>query len=308
MNRYRAYGLAIASAWACPELWPDPAPADPPDLTIAPGPVPASLEGARVRAPKFEAAGDMVLLKTIRIADFLLAGGRTMTFQPKPNAVEGHVVHLMLGWATGVILLQRGAVTLHGSAVVMADGVHVFCGESGAGKSTLACHLAARGHRVLDDNAARLVPMAGGGFAVAPGARRLRLWRDVVEADPDRWAVRMSVPNTDDKFAFDPPPAWFTGDAARLAAIHIMRRGVPAFVHKPVPAGERVGLLWQHLFCLGFLPAIAEAGRIGAGLITVADRVPVRRLDIPPGMAAEAVADRIVASIPSIPEAGARSA
>ena len=192
MYRYRAFGLDIASAIECPEL--APGTAGPVDLTISVGAVPDALGPAAVHGRKFETVGQTMLLKTLRIADYLLIGGREMRVMPKPAAVPAHVRAFMLGWAMGAVLQQRGRIGLHGSAVATPLGVQVFCGPSGAGKSTLAHLLAARGYPMLDDNIAALSPTARG-TQVEPGVRSLRLWDDAITAYPSAWQGRETVPN-----------------------------------------------------------------------------------------------------------------
>lgn len=72
---------------------------------------------------------------------WLAADGRAAAIEldVDASAVAAALVRRVLPFAS---TLQGGTV-LHGAALLLPDGVHVFVGESGAGKSTLAAALAA---------------------------------------------------------------------------------------------------------------------------------------------------------------------
>lgn len=300
MYRYRAFGIEIASAIKCPEL--APGTADPVDLTITVGAVPTGLGPDAVHGRKFEAVRQTMLLKTIRIADFLLTGGREIRVMPKPAAVPAHIRAFLLGWAMGAVLQQRGRVGLHGSAVATAVGAQVFCGPSGAGKSTLAHLLAERGYPILDDNIAALSPTASG-TQVEPGVRRLRLWDDAITAHPSAWQGRETVPNTDRKFTMAPPVDRMQETALPLATVHVLERGAPRFAMEPVRGAARYALLRQQIFCPHFLPGTGASAAITSALIVLADRTPVVRVSIPDGLGAADLADRLSAAWPTRREA-----
>jgi hypothetical protein len=79
------------------------------------------------------------------------------------------------------LLLQRGLLPLHASAVELDGAAVAFCGPSGAGKSTLALHLVKRGHRLLCDDICA-IDMASGEPRLWPGLINLKLWRESLEA------------------------------------------------------------------------------------------------------------------------------
>lgn len=290
MHRYSAYGLEIESAIPCPEL--APGGDGPVDLMIRLGDVPTTLGEAAVRGPKFEAVGDTMLLKTVRIADFLLVAGREMSVMPKPAAVEPHIRAFMLGWAMGAVLQQRGRIGLHGSTVATPTGAQVFCGPSGAGKSTLAHLLAQRGHPIMDDNIAALSHRAGIA-TVHPGVRSVRLWDDAIAAYPSAWDGRETVPNTDRKFAMTPAAAHFHDAALRLATVHVIERVAADFVMEAVRGAERFALLRQQIFCPHFLPGTGAGRSTAQALVAIADRTPVVRIRVPDDLGAAALADRL---------------
>lgn len=76
-------------------------------------------------------------------------GRRAVMVEPPSGTMDvARSIRSVLPFASAL----QGGVILHGSAVAVPDGIHVFIGASGAGKSTLAAHLAALGlPQVADD-------------------------------------------------------------------------------------------------------------------------------------------------------------
>ena len=97
------------------------------------------------------------------------------TVQP----LTGEHWHNLASWvfdsALGYLLHLRIPANLHGGAVAMDGKAVAFVGDKGMGKSTLTAALIAAGYAMLTDDHVALWPREGG-FWVAPGAPRLRLW------------------------------------------------------------------------------------------------------------------------------------
>ncbi len=90
----------------------------------------------------------------------------------------------LLGVVLGCVLRMRGITCLHASVVAVDGAAVVMVGRKFGGKSTLAAALAQRGHAVLSDDLAVLVPDKDV-FLVQPGYLRMRLWPNSIAALPD---------------------------------------------------------------------------------------------------------------------------
>src|SRR5271168_4724942 len=145
MREYRISGLTVASELDLPgaiQVCPN---SERPDVTIRRATVPATLEGATTSGPTWEMAGEKFLLSVPCRARFLIARGQEIAVQLEPNATERDAAGFVLGPAFGILLHQRGALVLHGSAVASDGRAIAICGQSGAGKSTLAAALCREG-------------------------------------------------------------------------------------------------------------------------------------------------------------------
>jgi hypothetical protein len=122
-----------------------------------------------------------LLLLVEGVAKFLIAGGREITIECAPGADDDAVRLFLLGSAMGALLLQRGLLPLHGSAVGVNGGGVIFVGPSGHGKSTLAAALNHRGYPILADDVCVLDFDEDGLPRLVPSYPQLKLWADAVD-------------------------------------------------------------------------------------------------------------------------------
>ena len=97
-----------------------------------------------------------------------------------PLTLEDTATYL-LGPVMGFVMLLRGVVCLHASAVAIGDKAIALLGPAGSGKSTTAAAFAARGYSVLAEDVVTLDDR-GDQFLVRPGYPCIRLWPAAVKA------------------------------------------------------------------------------------------------------------------------------
>ena len=126
-------------------------------------------------------------------------GGRIWTSWPDPWTLEDVATYL-LGPILGFTLRLRGVTCLHASAVALDGWAVALLGPPGAGKSTLAASFAMRGLPVISDDVLAL-SHHDGRFVVEPGAPRIRLWPESVQAlYGSREALPRLTPTWDKRF------------------------------------------------------------------------------------------------------------
>lgn len=97
-----------------------------------------------------------------------------------PLTLEDTATYL-LGPVMGFVMLLRGVVCLHASAVAVGDEAIALLGPAGSGKSTTAAAFAQHGYRVLAEDVVTLDDR-GDHFLVRPGYPCIRLWPAAVKA------------------------------------------------------------------------------------------------------------------------------
>jgi hypothetical protein len=108
------------------------------------------------------------------------AGTRVWCRWPDSLTLEDAATYL-LGPVMGFVLLLRGVICLHASAVAVDGKAVAIAGPAEAGKSTAAAALAGLGYPVLSDDVVTLDDRAGA-LLVQPGYPFIRLWPGSVEA------------------------------------------------------------------------------------------------------------------------------
>ncbi|MFN2407652.1 MAG: serine/threonine protein kinase [Pyrinomonadaceae bacterium] len=106
------------------------------------------------------------------------AGREIWSDWPEPLTLEDASTYL-LGPVMGFVLLLRGLVCLHASAIVVDGQAIAMVGPAGAGKSTTAAAFAARGFNVLAEDVVTLDDRfgdRGDSFFVRPAYPCIRLW------------------------------------------------------------------------------------------------------------------------------------
>lgn len=145
MNRYRVYGLTLATTLTLPELQPERS-GVPADVVI---------EVEHEAAPPDKRYSLDVQLDDIRFENEILqmrAIGGTSLIVHANDLGNPAVRQYVVGPGLAMILLQRGLTLLHASAVAIDGGAYAFAADSGVGKSTLAAALYARGHELITDD------------------------------------------------------------------------------------------------------------------------------------------------------------
>lgn len=110
-----------------------------------------------------------------------LYGASRISVTPGPEW-DGVPPPAFYGTITAALLVARGRLPIHGSAVALGEKAVLLCGHSGAGKSTLTAALLAGGAKLLsDDLSAIQAPDAGRRATLFAGRRAVRLFPDLAE-------------------------------------------------------------------------------------------------------------------------------
>jgi len=114
--------------------------------------------------------------------EFLIdrAGTEVWAQWTEPLTLEDTTTYL-LGPVMGFVMLLRGVVCLHASAIAVGDKAIALLGPAGSGKSTTAAAFSDRGYRVLAEDLVTLDDR-GEHFFVRPGYPCIRLWPASVKA------------------------------------------------------------------------------------------------------------------------------
>lgn len=183
---YSAYDLTIQSEFELPELVRVESHGRTPDVVIHSGNVEAVPEGEGIGGDsprRIEAKPDICRLTYDGIGSFLLTDGDRIRVDLESSAISENKIfrRLLENELMALVLLQRGLLVLHASAVSINGTAALFLGDRGAGKSTTAAAFHAQGYPLLEDDTVG-IRFDDGTPVVVPGVPQLRLSPDAVDA------------------------------------------------------------------------------------------------------------------------------
>lgn len=177
MNSMKPFGLAIQSEIRLPGCH---ATGELPDVTVRYGGVPDLLPDAVMTRVCTQIRPGRFLLRLDGVAKYLVEEGSRITIEPAPGATDDEIRLFLMAAVWSALLLQRGLLPLHGSAVQVQNGAVILAGPSGNGKSTLAAALAEQGYPVLADELCALSVSADSLPLLLPGFPQMLLWEDAL--------------------------------------------------------------------------------------------------------------------------------
>ena len=271
---YSLFGLRLRSEIALPDL--PQIPADSAfDVTLREAPI-ASGE----RRPGLHALDKGVLLVIESVARYFITADE-IAVERAAGAPTQNVRLYLLGSAMGCLLHMRGVFALHANAVEFSGTAAAFMGASGDGKSTLAAWFADKGYRVLADDVCAVRFNVEGEPTVSPGLRRLRLWKDAIEA---RGLVtskfRKSYAGIDEFEKYDVPlaPEMQTTHGCLLRAIYVLGRSDQPSI-TGVQGRDALELLFNHTYRGQYLDRVGSARQHWTSCVRLVAAVPVFRFE-----------------------------
>jgi len=185
MNSYQVFGGVLRSELEFPEL--DRATRGEPDwtLTVTTSPAPDAPLGEPLGEDKVDQGvmvrsyvtprGFRLVYEDTGVFDITAEGREVRWYRPESADLEAGRLDV-LGRVLALALHASGWLSLHGSAVAMADGAVAFLAPKGNGKSTLAFALMRAGAALMTDDT--VVIGSGSPATVRPGVQSVRLFQD----------------------------------------------------------------------------------------------------------------------------------
>jgi hypothetical protein len=180
---YSVCGLSIGSALELPHLIPIKV-GD--DVRIEFGNVPDLLPGAKQIETRAQVTRDQALLTCGDLGRVLVRYGHEIIIDPSSNIEDPQFRNFLLGSPLGMILHQRGTLTLHANLLAYNGNAVAFMGRSGMGKSTITAALQKLGYVVVSDDICAITLASPSRAVVFPCYPRLKLNEDSLKALGER--------------------------------------------------------------------------------------------------------------------------
>lgn len=282
MNRYRAFGLTIASDFPL-DVLPADGNAGEADLVIERGTIdyPLPPPGSR-GAFDFTAPGGVVMIWP-GMAGFRILGPQRVRVEQYPDAPDTLLIFAVLGPVMAWVLHLRGLFLLHGSAVAIGGKSVCLMGDKMAGKSTTAASFVRAGHRLVTDDLLVIDPKAPQSRRVIPGYPQLKLTETA--AEQIRLAGAQALPLVSelaDKRQYRLSD--FHQEPLGLDHVFVLKRGGDVPRVEPLPFADAVAALARFNYITRFSTAPfskAERAAHFRSCVALAQSAEVARLHVP---------------------------
>ncbi len=250
MFYYRAYNLVIRSEVECPEFSPVAiSPGVVPDVTIRYGDTPARLANPRSNYDDaYVIPNQHLILLNDNGTRIWVRDGKEIVVTHPERCLDSDDRMWLLDTCFGVLLHQRGALVLHGSAIETRRGVVAFVGASGNGKSTTAAVFHDRGYNLMADDICAITLDKDNRPLAAPSFPRLKLWEDMtVHLGKDPKELSRLQPH-EEKYGV-PVVHRFAAQAGTLDTVYVLGLSNAAEVSlRPLAGGEKLSALLNNIY------------------------------------------------------------
>lgn len=278
---YTAFGLNICSDMCLPELLPGECTDD---VCIICGNVPTKIDDAIWKYANFQLSNRELLFYVKGIAHYYVADGKKIIVQMDDDADVDSVKLYLLGTVLGTILLQRGILAIHGSAVVIDGRCIIFSGCSGAGKSTLSSTFRMMGYPFIADDVSVVSISKDGIPWVYPGYPQQKLCHDSLETMGVKVSNLTLIDASTEKYAV-PVKNDFINEPIQLAAICELKPleccGIEV---KQLLGVEKLKMLISNIYRNELLDCIGMKPEYFKQCLQVTNTVPFFRLERPKGI------------------------
>jgi hypothetical protein len=171
---YKAFGFNISSDFELDGLLPADGPSD---VHVINGHVPVCFPDPENAYSYVSDGKEMFAFRIEDIGAYLIRNGSEIIVEKGPDSTSEGYALFILGTCMGALLMQRGLLPIHGSALSLENKDIIITGHSGAGKSTLTAYLYKMGYSFLADDISAL-RFEDGEARIMPAFPRQKLWRD----------------------------------------------------------------------------------------------------------------------------------
>ncbi|PFP29481.1 aldolase [Bacillus sp. AFS073361] len=178
---FRAFGLSLLSDINLPELPTIIELKEKVDVVIEINDLTNEWNELVPKNAKYLVKKNIILFMIPNTAIFYIKEGKKIIVAPMNGADEGKIRLYLLGTCMGALLIQRGIMPLHGSAVEIEGKAYAIIGDSGAGKSTLASAFLSKGYKMLSDDVVPVFFSQDDIPYVTPSYPQQKLWKESLD-------------------------------------------------------------------------------------------------------------------------------
>ncbi len=256
-KKYWAFGLNILSEISLPEIAMIKNQYENPDVIIQIDDLSILWVSLAKHPYSFIIKKDFVMFQIPNVAIYLIEDGKKITVTPLVNANEDQIRLFILGTCIGALLMQRGILPLHGSAIEIDGRAYAIVGESGAGKSTLAAALMNSGYKLLSDDVIAVTISEEDHLPfIIPSYPQQKLWQESLDYFGMESAKLKPIYQRETKYTVPVSEKFFSAPLP-LAGVFELDKGKYSQIEMvPIDILERLNTLLNHTYRNFLIPEL----------------------------------------------------
>lgn len=247
---YKAFGLNLESDLVLKGLFPSDGPTE---VRIVQGEVSVHFPETLGENAYWSEGKDNFAFRIKGLGAFLINSGSEITIQNDTQMTDDRNELYILGTCMGVLLLQRGLIPMHGSALSMHNKQVIFTGDSGAGKSTITASLINLGYSFLADDISALQVEENGDAWIMPAFPKQKLCADTATMIFGGVDGLEPIPGIRDKYHV-PSSDQFIAESRKLCALFELSTHTGSEVEiKEVEGTEKLAIIIRNTYRFLFI-------------------------------------------------------
>lgn|GEM_PF-1124472 len=226
---------------------------------------------------------DWACLRYVNQGTFMIENGKEINYYLQKGYHDHYVSQILLCGCMGILLAQRKAITIHGSALYLNGKGIIISGESGSGKSTLTAELLQDEAGFIADDIA-CIGTEGETVCVHAGYPIRKLCRDALDMYSIDSEMVTYLPDAGkEKYAISERSRYRVGSETVGAMIVILPQDVKEPYIKEITGADKLRILIDNLYKKEAYQAVGFTGDLFAKCVDFCNQVPMYELTRPKG-------------------------
>lgn len=220
----------------------------PTDVHIVEGEVAAKFPRPADENSYWSEGKDSFAFRVKHLGAFWITNGNNITVQSGDMSTDEELSLFILGTCMGALLIQRGLIPIHGSALSIHNKQFIITGNSGAGKSTLTASINKLGYSFLADDISALQIKDDGEAWILPAFPKQKLCGDTAYKILGSLDGLERIPGDRDKYHV-PGIGQFITQSKQLHALFELSTHSDTYVEiEEVKGAERLAIIMRNTY------------------------------------------------------------
>lgn len=218
------------------------------------------------------------------VAKYSIQNGSRIVIEPYENADMQTMRAYLTGMGLGVLLIQKGLIPIHGSAVTVGEKAVIFAGNNGAGKTTLCSWFQKYGYSYLADDISAIKFDNGCIPMVQPGFSQQKICEDTAAQLGVAVGELPLASMHDDKYIMDNKRLFVSRQTPLHGIVEILEAENSRPTIRKISGMEKIHYFMRNIYCYSLYQEIGFSKELFEKCLQVVKQIEIYQLLRPKGM------------------------